>query len=89
MQTEICDSASIEVYNPALLSLLVPGNQQGLTLLFTALYAVQVAGGYAGGTDLATLCGEIDAGIVDTLFLASGLEGTGTEAKNFVCGAST
>ena len=46
---------------------------------------VQVAGGFAGGTDLNTLCGEIEAKLIGNIFI-NFIPGVGTAVKDFVCG---
>ena len=89
VQNEVCAAASIQVEIPSVLSAVLAINRRDVTLLFTALFAVQVAGGYAGGTNLKTLCGEIDDGALDAVFINSGAEGTGTAVKNLVCNAAS
>ena len=73
---------------PSFVPFLLAENGRDVTLLFTALFAVQVAGGYAGGTDLETLCSEIDGGALDAVFV-NGAEGTGTAVQKFVCDAAS
>ena len=46
---------------------------------------MQVAGGFAGGTDLNTLCGEIEATLLNEIFQRF-IPGVGTVVKDFVCG---
>lgn len=69
VQREVCTAAQIESGNPALGAELVRLNQDGVGYLATAIYAVQLVGGYAGGTDLRKLCEEIEAVLVDNLFI--------------------
>lgn len=66
---------------------LVLGNQQGVSFLATALFAVQVAGNYAGGTDLGTLCSEIETKLINNLFLEY-IDGFGTKVKDYICNAA-
>lgn len=92
VQEEVCASALIQIQDSSFISPLIAANRRDVTLLFTVLFAVQVAGGYAGGTDLKKLCSEIDERVLDTLFIngaAGSGPGTGTAAKNFVCDAAS
>lgn len=54
----------------------------GIITLATALYAVEVAGNYAGGTNLTNLCNLIDYQAIDLL----GFDGPSVE--DFVCSAA-
>jgi len=63
-----------------------PTNSSAITdviSLATALYAVEVAGNYAGGTNLTTLCNVIDVNIISLL----GFDGA--SVKDFVCAAAS
>lgn len=55
----------------------------GIIALSTALFAVEVAGNYTGGTNLTTLCNLIDVNTITLL----GFDGAGV--KNFVCAAAS
>ena len=66
---------------------MVEENQIGVQYVQQALFAVQVAGMYAGGTDLQTLCDEIQETLLNNLFI-NYIEGVGTQVRNFVCGAA-
>ena len=73
--------------DPALANAVENENRVGITYLAQALFAVQVASGYAGGTDLNTLCSEIQTQLINGLFVGYVPDG-GTAIKNYVCGAS-
>lgn len=64
------------------------GNQKGVSLLATALFAVQVAGDYAGGPNLVTLCSEIEATWIDNLFV-NYIPKVGTKVKDYVWSAAS
>ncbi|KAI9875581.1 MAG: hypothetical protein M1830_008320 [Pleopsidium flavum] len=69
----------------AALSPLPPTNSSAITeiiALATALYAVEVAGNYAGGTNLTNLCNVVDVNTISLL----GFDGI--SVKNFVCAAA-
>jgi len=88
VQNEVCAFASIQAATPNLANVVIAENQRAVSYLATALFAVQVAGGYAGGTNLATLCDEIEATIIDNIFI-NNIDGVGTAVKNFVCSAAS
>lgn len=88
VRQEICALAAIEVGIPSSTSFAVGVNQRGLSYLATALYAVQVAGDYAGGPSLPTLCSEIEATLIDNLFI-NNINGVGTAVKQYVCSAAS
>lgn len=62
-------------------------NQRGVSLLTTALFAVQVAGNFAGGTNLNTLCSEIEAELINILFIGY-IDNFGTKIKDYICNAA-
>lgn len=84
---EVCAAAKIVARNSALGEQVVLENQKGVSLLATALFAVQVAGNYAGGTNLNTLCSEIEAELIDLLFI-NYIDDVGTKVKDYVCNAA-
>ena len=88
VQNEICSLGVIQVSDPSLADLVAIENQEGVTYLATALYAVQVAGGYAGGPNLAKLCSEIEAEFIDRLFIGY-VPNAGTQVKDYVCAAAS
>ena len=49
----------------------------------------RVAGGYAGGTNLQTLCNEINEAIINPIFIGFTNTNVGTEVKDFVCAAAS
>jgi len=81
VQTEICAGASIDIYYPSLYPFVVSGNQQGVSYLFTALYAIQVAGGFPN--DLQTLCNSIEATLINNLFMGA-VPNVGTAVEDCV-----
>ena len=87
VQNEVCALAAIQVANPALANAVENENRVGVTYLAQALFAVQVASGFAGGTDLDTLCSEIQTVLINGLFVGYVPDG-GTAIKNYVCGAA-
>lgn len=88
VQQEVCALAAIEFATPSLSDAVISGNQAGVQYLATALFAVQVAGGYAGGPNLATLCSEIEATLIDNIFI-NYIPDVGTAAKDYVCSAAS
>lgn len=88
VQEEVCALASIEASNPSLGATVVSANQLAVQYLATALFAVQVAGNYAGGPNLATLCSEIETTLINNIFIGYVPNG-GTAVKNFVCSAAS
>ena len=60
-----------------------PSSRAQIIALATALYAVEVAGNYAGGTDLTNLCNVIDLNTI----VALGFDGS--SVKQFVCSAAS
>ena len=84
VQSEVCALAAIEFATPSLFATVVSENQRAVSYLATALFAVQVAGGYAGGPNLATLCSEIEAGLIDNIFIGY-TPNVGTAVKDYVC----
>ena len=87
VQREVCALAAIDFTSPSLSAAVVSGNQAAVSYLATALFAVQVAGGYAGGPDLAALCSEIEATLIDGIFI-NYTPNIGTAVKNYVCSAA-
>lgn len=88
IKNEICTGAQLVAANAALEPFLVETNQRGVDFLAVALFAVQVAGNYAGGPDLNTLCSEIEAERINLLFIGFTDTDTGTQIKDYVCGAT-
>lgn len=88
IKREICTAAKTESGNPELGAMLVKGNREGAGYLAIAVYAVQVVAGYAGGSDLKKLCSEIEAVLIDDLFIGYTNTKVGTEVKNYVCNAA-
>ena len=87
IRDEVCNTAFIQKFIPGVYSSVKLENQVAVSYLFTALFAVQVAGGFAGGTNLATLCSEIESDLIDNIFIGY-VEGGGTAVKNYVCAAA-
>ena len=87
VQSEVCALAAIEFATPSLFAAVVKENQIAVSYLATALFAVQVAGGYAGGPNLATLCSEIEAAPIDAVFIGY-IPNIGTAVKDYVCGVA-
>lgn len=88
VKTEICAGANLVAANPAFEPFLVKSNQLGIPILGTALFAVQVAGNFGGGPDLAKLCTEIEADIINRLFIGYTNTAVGTEVKDYICSAA-
>ena len=88
VQNEVCALASIEFASPSLAAIVVSRNQLAVQYLASALFAVQVAGGYAGGTNLATLCSEIETTIINNIFI-NYISDQGTAIKDYVCSAAS
>lgn len=89
LQSQVCALAAIDFDSPDLSAPVIALNQKGISLLATALFAVQVAGNYAGGPNLATLCSEIEATLIDNPFINYISNKVGTEVKKYVCSAAT
>lgn len=87
VQKEVCAGARIQAQNATSGEQLVLGSQKRISSLATALFAVQVAGNYAGGTDLNTLCSEIETEIIN-LFFSTYIDNFGTTIKNYICNAA-
>ena len=88
VQQEVCALAAIEFATPDLSGAVIAENQAGVSDLATALFAVQVAGNYAGGPNLAALCSEIEAARIDALFIGY-IPGVGSAVKDYVCSAAS
>ena len=88
VKDEVCTGATLVAQNAGFGPFLTKGNQQGVTYLATALFAVQVAGGFAGGPDLAKLCSEIEEELINTLFIGFTDTDVGSQVKDYVCGAA-
>ena len=88
VKNELCTGATLVARNADFGPFLTEGNQRGVTYLATALFAVQVAGGFAGGPDLAMLCSEIEAELVNTLFIGFTDTDVGSQVKDYVCSAA-
>lgn len=88
VQQEVCALAAIDFGTPSLSALVVSENQAVVSYLATALFAVQVAGNYAGGANLATLCSEIEATLIDNVFI-NYTPDVGTAVKDYVCSAAS
>lgn len=88
VKAEICTGASLVAQNPDLGPFLRDSNRRGAGYLAIALFAVRVVGNFAGGPDLAKLCSEIEAELINVLFI--GFTGTdvGSEVKDYICGAA-
>lgn len=84
VQREVCALAAIDFASPSLSAPVISGNQAGVSYLATALFAVQVAGNYAGGPNLAALCSEIEATLIDNIFI-NYIPFVGTAVKDYVC----
>lgn len=88
VQQQVCALAAIEFATPSLSDTVISENQAVVQYLATALFAVQAAGGYAGGPDLATLCFEIEATLIDNIFIGY-IPDVGTAVKDYVCSAAS
>lgn len=88
VQREVCAAVTVLAQNPELRDYLVLENQMGVSSLRTALFAVQVIGNYAGGSDLDALCSEIDEDLINRLFINFINDDFGTTIKNYVCNAA-
>lgn len=88
VKAEICTGASLVAQNADYGPFLTQGNQRALGYLATALFAVQVAGEFAGGPDLADLCAEIEEELINLFFLGFTNTDVGTQVKKFVCDAA-
>ncbi|KAM0803094.1 hypothetical protein BDR22DRAFT_819302 [Usnea florida] len=88
VQQEVCALAAIEFGIPSLAPIVIKENQAAVSYLATALFAVQVAGNYAGGPNLATLCSEIEATLIDNIFIGY-TPNVGTAVKDYVCSAAS
>lgn len=86
VRKQVCAGATVQK-STTVGEQLVLANQQGVSFLATALFAVQVAGNYAGGTDLGTLCSEIETQLINNLFIGY-IESFGTKVKNYICNAA-
>ncbi|KAK3174335.1 hypothetical protein OEA41_001579 [Lepraria neglecta] len=88
VQSEVCALGAIDFTTPGFGASIVSLNQKSVSYLTTALFAIQVAGNYAGGCNLATLCSEIEATLIDNIFINYILN-VGTEVKDYVCSAAS
>ena len=88
VKSEICTGASLVAKNPDLGPFLRESNRRGAGYLATALFAVRVAGNFAGGPDLATLCTEIEVELINVLFIGFTNTNVGSEVKDYICGAA-
>ncbi|KAL6719322.1 hypothetical protein ACLMJK_003561 [Lecanora helva] len=87
VQQEVCALASIQLINSGLSNTVEAENRVAVTYLAQALFAVQVASGYAGGTNLDKLCAEIETTLIGNIFIGYVPNG-GEAVKNYVCGAA-
>lgn len=88
VQSEVCALGAIDFTTPGFGASVVSVNQQSVSYLTTALFAIQVAGNYAGGCNLETLCSEIEATLIDNIFI-NNIPNVGTEVKDYVCSAAS
>lgn len=88
VKTEICTGASLVAINPDFGPFLRDFNRRGGGYLATALFAVRIAGNFAGGPDLATLCTEIEAELINLLFVGFTDTDVGSQVKDYICGAA-
>lgn len=66
MKTEVCNAAKIGRQNRESESAIIRLNQEWAKYLVKAVYAVDVAGGFAGWTDLKNLCNRIKAVVTNS-----------------------
>lgn len=85
VKTELCAGADLVAKNPDFGPFLRESNRRGAGYLATALFAVRVAGGFAGGTNLAKLCSEIEADLINPLFIGFTDTDVGTQVKDYIC----
>ena len=88
VQQEVCALAAIEATSPNLGPIVISANKLAISFLETALFAVQVAGNYAGGPNLARLCSEIEADLIDAVFI-NYIPKVGTAVKDYVCSVAS
>ena len=88
VQEEVCALAAIKLASPSLYEIVVSENQLAVQYLAEALFAVQVAGNYAGGPNLAKLCTEIEETLINGIFVGY-IADEGTAVKNYVCSAAS
>lgn len=88
VKSEICTGAYLVSLNPDFGPFLRDFNRRGAGYLATALFAVRLAGGFAGGSDLAKLCTEIEEELINRLFIGFTDTDVGTQVKNYICGAA-
>ena len=88
VQEEVCALAAIEFASPSLSGTVISENQLAVQYLATALFAVQVAGNFAGGPNLAKLCSEIEETLINGIFVGY-IADEGTAVKNYVCSAAS
>ena len=88
VQEEVCALGAIELASPSLSDVVISENQLAVQYLATALFAVQVAGNFAGGPNLAKLCSEIETNLLNDIFIGY-IADEGTAVKNYVCSAAS
>lgn len=89
VKTGICNAAKIGQQSREAESAIIRLNQEWAKYLVTAFYAVDVAGGFAGGTDLKNLCNSIEVDVINTIFIGfKGDRKVGKEVKDYVCNAA-
>lgn len=87
VQWEVCALTAIDFTTPSLSAAVVSENQAGVMYLASALFAVQVAGNYAGEPVL-TLCSEIEATFINNISV-NYTRNVGTAVKDYVCSAAS
>lgn len=87
VQREVCALAAIDFTTPSLSAAVVSENLAGVPYVATALFAVKVAGNYAGEPDL-TLCSENEATLINNVFV-NYTPNVGTAVEDYVCSAAS
>lgn len=89
VKTEVCSAARIGQQSRESESAIISLNQEWAKYLVTAVYAVDVAGGFAGGTDLKNLKNRIEVVVINNLFIGyKDDRKVGQEVKDYVRNAA-
>ena len=90
IRNEVCYVASLNAYYPKIAELVTEGQPADVPLIARALFAVQVASGFAGGTDLNKLCVDLNPTLLNGLFqgFTAPDAKTGNQIQDYVCGVA-
>lgn len=88
IQREACAAATLESDTPNVTGPLIASNRAGVGYLATAVLGVELAAGVGGAPDLKKICSEIEAELIDRLFINYTNTTVGTQVRDYICNAA-